>query len=122
VPAAPGARRRRRGTRAPPRRGAGERSPPAAVRAGDEGAHRDKHQDLLAAEQLRGQEGRWQFGRRDGSIADELIAAAGQIHDGSPGDTAVVVVGGSSQARHHVIGSVSVSLARHARLPIVIVP
>jgi nucleotide-binding universal stress UspA family protein len=75
-----------------------------------------------AAEQLRGREDRWQFERRSGSIADELIAAASEVRDGSPDDTAAVVVGSSSQAMHHLIGSVSVSLARHARMPIVIVP
>lgn len=75
-----------------------------------------------AAEELAGREERWQFERRTGLIADELIAAARHIRDGRPGDSVAIVVGSSSQALHRAIGSVPVSLARHSPLPIVIVP
>jgi nucleotide-binding universal stress UspA family protein len=34
----------------------------------------------------------------------------------------VIVIGSSSHATHHVVGSVAVSLARHSPVPLVIVP
>jgi nucleotide-binding universal stress UspA family protein len=81
-------------------------------------------QELRAAaeEQLRGRVEDWVFERRQGIIADQLIAAATAIRDAHPGDTVVIVVGSSSHASHRVIGSVAVSLARHAPVPLVIVP
>jgi len=75
-----------------------------------------------AGEQLAGREERWQFERRTGLIADELLAAADRNHGANPGDSVVIVVGSSSQAVHRVIGSVPVSLARRSHVPIVIVP
>jgi nucleotide-binding universal stress UspA family protein len=72
--------------------------------------------------QLRGREERWRFARRQGGIADVLLAAADHIRDAHPGDTVAIVVGSSSQAMHHVVGSVAVSLARRSRVPVVIVP
>ena len=75
-----------------------------------------------ADEQLRGREERWGFERRQGQIADELIAAAAGIRDAHPGDTAVIVVGSSSQAMHRVVGSVAVALARRSPVPTVVVP
>ena len=74
------------------------------------------------AEQLRGREDRWKFARRDGRIADELMAYATGIRDAHPGDTAVIVVGSSSQAMHRIVGSIAVALARHSPVPIVVVP
>jgi nucleotide-binding universal stress UspA family protein len=81
-------------------------------------------QDLraAAAEQLRGLAASWGFERRQGVIADELIAAAKAIHEAHPGDRVIIVAGSSSQAAHRLIGSVAVSLARHSPVPIVIVP
>jgi nucleotide-binding universal stress UspA family protein len=38
------------------------------------------------------------------------------------GDNVVIVVGSSSAAMHRMVGSVAVSLARHAPVPLVIVP
>jgi nucleotide-binding universal stress UspA family protein len=76
----------------------------------------------MAAEQLRGHEDRWEFGRRSGSIADELMAYAMGIHDAHPDDTAAIVVGSSTQAMHRVVGSVAVTLARRANVPVVVVP
>jgi nucleotide-binding universal stress UspA family protein len=77
---------------------------------------------VQAGEQLHGREERWQFERGQGAIADTLISAAGQIHDAHPGDNVAVVVGSSSHARHRIVGSVAVSLARRAPVPVVIVP
>jgi nucleotide-binding universal stress UspA family protein len=75
-----------------------------------------------AGQQLRGREERWQFERRQGQIADALLAAAAAISDSRPGDTVTIVVGSSSQAMHRVVGSVAVSLARRSPVPVVVVP
>ena len=81
-------------------------------------------QDLraAAAEQLRGTGAAWEFGRRQGIIADELIAAATAIRDAREEQTVAIVVGSSSHATHRVVGSVAVALARHSPVPLVIVP
>lgn len=75
-----------------------------------------------AAEQLRGLEQPWQFVRRQGTIGDELIAVATGIRDEHPDDTVAIVVGSSSSAAHRLVGSVAVHLARHAPVPLIIVP
>ena len=75
-----------------------------------------------AGEQLRDREERWRFERREGLIADELLAAATDIHDAHPGDTVVIAVGSSSHAMHRVVGSVAVNLARRSAVPLVVVP
>jgi nucleotide-binding universal stress UspA family protein len=75
-----------------------------------------------AAGQLRGREERWEFVRRQGMITDELIKAAGKLQEAHPGDNVAIVVGSSSQAMHRIVGSVAVSLARHAPVPLLIVP
>jgi nucleotide-binding universal stress UspA family protein len=77
---------------------------------------------IAAGEQLRGREERWEFERRQGLIADQLLAAAAAIRDSHPADTVAVVVGSSSQAMHRVLGSAAVSLARHSPVPVVVVP
>jgi nucleotide-binding universal stress UspA family protein len=77
---------------------------------------------VAAAEQLRGLEQPWEFVRRQGSIGEELIAVAAGIHDEHPADTVVIVVGSSSNAAHRLLGSVAVHLARHAPVPLIIVP
>jgi nucleotide-binding universal stress UspA family protein len=82
----------------------------------------DRDLRVSAAEQLRDREERWEFERRQGLIADQLLAAARAIHESHPGDTVSIVVGSSSQALHRMLGSVAVSLARHSTVPIVIVP
>ena len=81
---------------------------------------RDLH--AQARDQLRGREDRWTFARGDGPVPEVLIATAARLGDTHPGDTVVIVVGSSSQAMHRVVGSVAVSLARHAEVPIIIVP
>ncbi len=75
-----------------------------------------------AGEQLRGRQERWEFERRQGLIADELIAAAASIRDAHPGDSVAIVAGSSSHAMHRVVGSAAVSLARRSPVPIVVVP
>lgn len=75
-----------------------------------------------AAEQLEGRGVSWDFRRRQGFIAEELIAAAVDIRDARPGDTVMIVVGSSSHASHRIVGSVAVGLARHCPVPLVIVP
>jgi nucleotide-binding universal stress UspA family protein len=75
-----------------------------------------------AAGQLRGRRADWEFERRQGLIADELITVAAGLRDARPGQNVVIVIGSSSQATHRVVGSVAVSLARHSPVPLVIVP
>lgn len=75
-----------------------------------------------AAAQLDGRGISWEFRRRQGLIAQELIAAASAIADAHPGDTVVIVVGSSSHGSHRIVGSVAVGLARHCPVPLVIVP
>jgi nucleotide-binding universal stress UspA family protein len=81
-------------------------------------------QDLRtsAEKQLRDYEDRWGYQRREGPIAEDLIAVAAGIGDAHPGDSVVIVVGSSSTAMHRVVGSVAVSLARHSPVPVVVVP
>jgi nucleotide-binding universal stress UspA family protein len=76
----------------------------------------------MAGEQLRGREERWEFARREGQIADELMAYATGLGEAHPGDTTVIVVGSSSQAVHRIVGSVAVTLARRSPVPLVVVP
>jgi nucleotide-binding universal stress UspA family protein len=75
-----------------------------------------------AAKQLDPQGVAWEFHRYEGFIPDELMAAAKAAGDAHPGDTVVIIVGSSSHASHRVVGSVAVNLARHSRVPVVIVP
>jgi nucleotide-binding universal stress UspA family protein len=82
----------------------------------------EKELRVAAAEQLRDSGQPWEFMRRQGSIGDELIAvAAGTSHE-HPADTVAIIVGSSSNAAHRLVGSVAVHLARHAPVPLVIVP
>jgi len=75
-----------------------------------------------AAGQLDGTGLDWGFERLQGLIPQELIAMATGLRDARPGQTVVIVVGSSSHATHRVVGSVTVSLARHSPVPVVIVP
>jgi nucleotide-binding universal stress UspA family protein len=76
----------------------------------------------MATEQLRGREPSWGFERRQGLIAEELIAAAKDLGAAHPHATVVIVVGSSSQLAHRVVGSAAVSLARHSPVPLIVVP
>jgi len=84
----------------------------------------DVEQELrtMAAEQLRGREESWGFQRRQGLIAEELIAAAKDLEAAHPQATLCIVVGSSSHVAHRVVGSVAVGLARHSPVPLVVVP
>jgi nucleotide-binding universal stress UspA family protein len=84
----------------------------------------DVEQELrtLADERLRPHEVNWGFERRQGLIAEELIAAANEVRATHPQATVVIVVGSSSQVMHRVVGSAAVSLARHSPVPLVVVP
>jgi nucleotide-binding universal stress UspA family protein len=75
-----------------------------------------------ADEQLRGSQVGWGFERRQGLIAEELIAAAQDIHAADPDAMVVIMVGSSSLVMHRVVGSVAVSLARHSPVPLIVVP
>jgi nucleotide-binding universal stress UspA family protein len=84
----------------------------------------DVEQELrtMAAEQLGGQGPGWGFERRQGRIAEELLAAAKDLAAAEPQATVVIVVGSSSLVTHRVVGSVAVSLARHSPVPLIVVP
>jgi nucleotide-binding universal stress UspA family protein len=84
----------------------------------------DVEQELRTAadEQLRGRVEGWGFERRQGLIAEELLAAAKDIGAAHPDATVVIVVGSSSAVTHRVVGSVAVGLARHSPVPLVVVP
>jgi nucleotide-binding universal stress UspA family protein len=84
----------------------------------------DIEQELrtMAAEQLRGRAQNWDFQRREGLIAEELIAAARDLAAAHPHATVVIIVGSSSALSHRVVGSAAVSLARHSPVPLVVVP
>ncbi len=84
----------------------------------------DVEQELrtMAAAQLGDREQSWGFERRQGLIAEELIAAARDLGAANPGATVVIVVGSSSLVTHRVVGSVAVSLARHSPVPLIVVP
>jgi nucleotide-binding universal stress UspA family protein len=96
---------------------------PAAVTELETGFD-DIEQELRtrAGEQLRGREERWGFERRQGLIAEELLAAARDIGDAHTDATVVIVVGSSSQVKHRVVGSAAVGLARHSPVPLIVVP
>ena len=84
----------------------------------------DVEQELrtMAAEQLRDRGQNWGFERRQGLIAEELVAAAKDLGAANPHATVVIVVGSSSLVTHRVVGSVAVSLARHSPVPLIVVP
>lgn len=74
-------------------------------------------------EQLSSTEQRWHFQRRDGIIADELIAAARDLRREHGPDAAVVIVVGRSEHRYHrVAGSVTQALEWHNDFPVIVVP
>ena len=82
----------------------------------------DQQLRTAVGEQLRGRVDGWDFQRRQGLIAEELLAAAKDIGATNPQATVVIVVGSSSLVTHRVVGSVAVGLARHSPVPLVVVP
>jgi len=75
----------------------------------------------LQATHLRGAAQHWHFQRRDGAIADQLIAAADDLARHGPDATVVIVVGRSEHGYHHVLGSVPQALERHAHYPVIVI-
>jgi nucleotide-binding universal stress UspA family protein len=84
----------------------------------------DVEQELrtMAGAQLSDRVAGWGFERRQGSIAEELLAAARDVSTAEPDATVVIVVGSSSLVAHRVVGSVAVGLARHSPVPLIVVP
>ena len=77
----------------------------------------------LQAAHLRGAAQRWHFQRRDGAIADELIAVADELRrQRGPEAAVVIVVGRSEHGYHHVLGSVPQALERHDDFPVIVIP
>jgi nucleotide-binding universal stress UspA family protein len=73
--------------------------------------------DLLGGEQ------RWHFHRRDGSIADQLVAAAAaEVAQYGPAAEVLLVVGRAVHAYHQVMGSVPAALVRHGGFPVLVIP
>jgi nucleotide-binding universal stress UspA family protein len=65
----------------------------------------------------------WRFQRRDGAVAEQLLAAAKELQDRYRDTKSIaIVVGGPAHRYHHFIASVSASLARSGRFPVVVVP
>ena len=82
----------------------------------------DELVDAVRAE-LDDREPRWHFERRDGAVADELIAAARQLRrQNGPDSTIVIVVGAAEHLRHHVIGSTAAALTHEREFPLLVVP
>jgi nucleotide-binding universal stress UspA family protein len=75
-----------------------------------------------AAERLGDSGLSWDFQRRQGPIAHELIAIAESAQAARPGDVVAIMVGSSSSAMHRIVGSIAVNLARHSPVPVMIVP
>lgn len=77
----------------------------------------------LQASHLRGAAHRWHFQRRNGAIADNLIAAADEKRSERGPDAAVIlIVGRSEHGYHHDLGSVPSALERHVHYPVIIIP
>jgi nucleotide-binding universal stress UspA family protein len=77
----------------------------------------------LQASHLRGAAQHWHFQRRDGAIADQLIAAADDLRrQHGPGASVVIVVGRSEHGYHHALGSVPRALERHHHYPVIVIP
>jgi nucleotide-binding universal stress UspA family protein len=89
-------------------------------------AARDLSEKVLAhlrGSHLRGAAHRWHFQRRNGAIADNLIAVADELRRRHGPDAAVVlVVGRSERGYHHALGSVPSALERHVHYPVLVIP
>lgn len=75
-----------------------------------------------AAEQLAGSGLSWDFQRRQGQIAQQLIEVAESAQAARPDDVVAIFVGSSSSAMHRLVGSAAVNLARHSPVPVTVVP
>lgn len=70
-------------------------------------------QDLRAqaTEQLRAGRAAWEFHRREGTVAPELIATATAVGEAHPNDTVAIIVGSSSNATRRMVELVAVHLS-----------
>ena len=83
----------------------------------------DEARDRLQASHLRAAAQRWHFQRRDGAIADNLIAVADDLrYRHGPDAEVFLVVGRSEHGYHHVLGSVPTALERHVHYPVLVIP
>ena len=83
----------------------------------------DEARDRLQASHLRAAAQRWHFQRRDGAIADNLIAVADDLrYRHGPDAEVFLVVGRSEHGYHHVLGSVPNALERHVHYPVLVIP
>ena len=77
----------------------------------------------LQASHLRGAAHRWHFQRRNGAIADSLIAAADEKRiERGPDAAVILIVGRSEHGYRHDLGSVPSALERHVHYPVIIIP
>jgi hypothetical protein len=77
----------------------------------------------LQASHLRAAAQRWHFQRRDGAIADNLIAVADDLrYTRGPDAEVFLVVGRSEHGYHHVLGSVPAALERHVHYAVLVIP
>jgi nucleotide-binding universal stress UspA family protein len=83
----------------------------------------DEARARLQASHLRAAAQRWHFQRRDGAIADNLIAVADDLrYRHGPDAEVLLVVGRSEHGYHHVLGSVPAALERHVHYPVLVIP
>jgi nucleotide-binding universal stress UspA family protein len=83
----------------------------------------EKVRARLQGSHLRGAAHRWHFQRRNGAIADNLIAVADELLRRHGPDAAVVlVVGRSERGCHHALGSVPSAPERHVHYPVLVIP
>jgi hypothetical protein len=98
----------------------------AEVRQSFDDASRELSEEVrahLQASHLRGAAQHWHFQRRDGAVADQLIAAADDLSRRHGPDASVaIVVGRSEHGYHHVLGSVPRALERHNHYPVIVIP
>jgi nucleotide-binding universal stress UspA family protein len=98
----------------------------AEVRQSFDDASRDLSATVRARLQgshLRGAAHRWHFQRRNGAIADSLIAVADELARRHwPDATVVLIVGRSEHGYHHALGSVPSALERHVHYPVIVIP
>jgi nucleotide-binding universal stress UspA family protein len=98
----------------------------AEVRQGFDDAARDLADEVrarLQASHLRGAAQHWHFQRRDGAIADQLIAAADDLRRRhGPRASVVIVVGRSEHGYHQALGSVPRALQHHTHYPVIVIP
>ena len=84
----------------------------------------EMEQDLRAqaAEQPRTGGATWEFQRREGTVADELMSTATAVGEAHSDDQVAIIVGSSSHATRRMVGSVAVHLARRSPVSLMIVP